>query len=99
MTIELPVDVLIGKHAKVNEKLHIRELIYNYLDLTNEQIYLRAKGRISKYTWKSGSSGIQAHLQKPAFNSVFNEVKNKCGFSYLERLVNEDFLSDPKDWF
>ena len=99
LTIDLPVDVLIGKHPQKQDKDRVRELIYNYFDLTNEQIYLRAKGRISRHTWNSWSSGIQAHLQRPAFSSVFNEIKSKCGFSYLERLVDEKFLSDPRGWF
>jgi len=99
LTIDLPVDILTGKHPQAQDKNRVRELIYNYLDLTNEQIYLRVKGHISKQTWISWSAGIQAHLRRPAFSSVFNEIKSKCGFSYLERLVDEGFLSDPKVWF
>ncbi len=50
LSMELPVSVLIGEPVAENDRLRVRELIFNYLDLANEQIYLRAKGRISKYT-------------------------------------------------
>lgn len=47
LSMGIPVDVLMGQEKEV------RELIYNYLDLSNEQIYLRAKECISSLTWKS----------------------------------------------
>lgn len=99
LTIDLPVDVLIGKEAQKDDEVRVRELVYNYFDLTNEQIYLRAKGRISRHTWASWSAGIEAHLKRPAFKSVFNEIKNCGGFTYLERLVETDYLSDPRSWY
>ncbi len=99
LSMELPVSVLIGEPVAENDRLRVRELIFNYLDLANEQIYLRAKGRISKYTWASWCSGIQLHLAKPAFAEVYSEIKEKCDFSYLGRLVEADFNSDPKHWY
>jgi len=99
LTIDLPVDVLIGKKPQEKDQARVRELIYNYLDLTNEQTYLRAKGRISGHTWISWSSGIAAHLKRPAFESVYKEIENTSGFTYLERLVKSNYLSDPISWF
>lgn len=58
LSMELPVSVLIGEPVDEGDRERVRELIYNYLDLANEQVYLRAKGRISKHTWASWSSGI-----------------------------------------
>lgn len=101
ISMALPVDVLIGKDMDDGEAkgIQIRELVYNYLDLSNEQVYLRAKGRISNHTWASWCSGIKAHMEKKAFRVVFDEVKENAGFSYLERLVEDEFSSDPSDWF
>lgn len=99
LTMELPVDVLIGKEVRDEDKNHVRELIFNYLDLTNEQIYLRAKGRISTHTWNSWCSGIKGHLHRPAFKQVFEEVKQGSSFTYLEKLVADEFKSDPKHWY
>ena len=99
LTIDLPVDVLIGGNPEKKDKARVRELIYNYLDLSNEQIYLRAKGRITRHTWNSWSSGIEAHLKRPTFQRVFEEIKHSSGFTYLERLVDNSYNSDPRSWF
>lgn len=99
LTMELPVDVLIGKTPRQEDKSKVRELVFNYLDLTNEQVYLRAKGRISTYTWQSWCSGIKGHLERPAFADVFAEVKTDSSFTYLERLAATNFESDPLSWY
>ncbi|MFT5717350.1 MAG: hypothetical protein ACI9T7_001541 [Oleiphilaceae bacterium] len=99
LSMDLPVDVLIGKEPDENQKPIVRELVFNYLDLSNEQVYLRAKGRISKYTWESWCFGIKAHLERPAFKQVFDEVRAASGFTYLEKLVDSNFESDPDQWF
>ncbi|WP_250657836.1 hypothetical protein [Alkalimarinus coralli] len=99
LSMDLPVDVLIGKEPAEEDKAKVRELVFNYLDLSNEQVYLRAKGRISRHTWESWCLGIKAHLERPAFKQVFDEVKVNSGFTYLERLVDSGYKSDPDDWF
>jgi len=99
ISMALPVDVLIGQDAEEEKAGEIRELIYNYLDLTNEQVYLRAKGRVSNHTWSSWSSGIEAHMKKKAFTEVFDEIKDFSAFTYLERLVKDRFKSDPAHWY
>jgi hypothetical protein len=98
LSMALPVNVLIG--APVDEESHeqVRELIYNYLDLSNEQVYLRAEGRISKQTWQSWSEGIKLHLKKSVFDDVYQEVKDRSNFTYLDRFIDSDFKSDPKTW-
>ncbi len=102
ISMELPVDILIGKVVSKQddhvEYLRIRELIYNYLDLCNEQVYLRSLGRISRRTWYSWGSGIKAHLARPMFANIFEEVKGASGFTYLEKICLSDFSEDPKYW-
>ncbi|MCJ8313916.1 MAG: hypothetical protein HRU38_17525 [Saccharospirillaceae bacterium] len=99
ISMELPVSVLIGEPVAEEDRMRVRELIFNYLDLANEQVYLRAKGRISRHTWISWGSGIQLHLSKPAFDEVYTEIKENCDFTYLGRLVESNFASDPKSWY
>lgn len=99
LSMELPVNVLIGEPVEESERNKVRELIFNYLDLSNEQVYLRAKGRVSKHTWASWSMGIKLLLAKPSFKEVYAEVKDKSDFTYLNRLVASDFSSDPKSWY
>ncbi len=99
LSMELPVNVLIGNPVTEENRDRVRELVFNYLDLANEQVYLRAKGRISKHTWASWASGIQSHLEKPAFSEVYLEVKEKSHFTYLSRLADSNFESDPGTWY
>ncbi len=52
------MDALIGK--PINDKKDgLREIIYNYLDLCNEQTYLRQIKRISKNRWQGWNEGIK----------------------------------------
>ncbi|HAS6629946.1 hypothetical protein P3377_18980 [Vibrio parahaemolyticus] len=82
----IPVDILIGKdHIAQGD---VRELIFNYLDLCNEQIYLYSKSRISEERWGDWSSGIKLNLQNKAFLSVWDEVRDGASLTYLE-----DFLA------
>jgi len=97
LAMDIPVDALIGKHIPDNERIRVRELIYNYLDLSNEQIYLRSRKRISKATWRDWSTGIKENIERPAFAAVWNEIKAESPgtFSFLEALEKEDFRIDP----
>lgn len=98
LSMGIPVEVLIGNELSDDKYPAVRELIYNYLDLSNEQIYLRSKGRISEHTWKSWSAGIREHLNRPVFQKVYREVTEASGFSYLEKLVDAEFRDDPYKW-
>ena len=100
LSMVIPVDALIGK-AIASEKRNIaREAIYNYLDLSNEQIFLRKRGRIQKDTWDDWCSGIESHLTKVAFKEVWDEVKKEAPstFSFLEKLEIKGFKDDPINW-
>lgn len=96
----IPVDALIGREVSLDKKELTRELIYNYLDLCNEQIFLRKKGRVRIDTWIDWCSGIESNLKKIEFRTVWFEVKNEAPktFSFLEKLDALDFVGDPKNW-
>lgn len=97
---DIPVDVLIGKPVTEEKREEVRELIYNYLDLSNEQIFLRKKGRVCKETWQDWCAGIRNHLDKVAFKEVWDEIKAEAAssFTFLERLEQSGFKADPRDW-
>ena len=96
---EIPVDALIGKPIN-DKKDELREIIYNYLDLCNEQTYLRQKKRISKNRWKELNDGIKDNLSKPAFKEVWNEIKDEAPttFTALDLLEKGEFKIDPAKW-
>ncbi len=95
---EIPVDALIGEQVLESKKNETRELIYNYLDLCNEQIFLRKRKRISKETWQDWCSGMADNLEKIAFSEVWSEVRSKSNFTFIEKLEKTKFKSDPATW-
>lgn len=96
----IPVDALIGKEVQAQDKSLTRELIYNYLDLSNEQIFLRKKNRVKFDTWSDWCAGIKANLAKPEFAKVWNEVKQESPqtFTFLEKLEAQQYNGDPLKW-
>lgn len=96
----IPVDALIGKSVADDKNEMTRELIYNYLDLCNEQIFLRLKKRVRKDTWRDWCTGMEPNLSKPEFEKVWSEVKLEAPqtFTFLERLEKNSFKDDPLKW-
>jgi len=97
---EIPVDALLGKELSEDIFENARERIYNYIDLSNEQIFLRKKGRISQVTWNDWCDGIKSNLSRPVFAHVWTEVKDAVpeSFQELRQLESEKFLNDPRRW-
>lgn len=72
---------------------------YRYIDLSNEQVSLRQRGRISKDVWSSWCTGIEQNLALPAFARAWHEVKEKTqSFKELRALEAAKFKVDPKCW-
>src|SRR5690606_30717776 len=49
---EMPVDVLLDGDQVTPREDELLNKIYNYIDFTNEQVFLRQKGRIRSSTWR-----------------------------------------------
>ena len=97
---DIPVDALLGKDIPARNFEKVREQIFNYIDLSNEQVFLRQIGRVSKRTWEYWREGIESNLSKPAFARVWSEVKDsdKDVFRELRMLEQKDSASDPRKW-
>jgi len=97
---KIPVAALLDQELQKDEFLEVRELIYNYIDLTNEQVFLRQIGRVSKETWQYWLDGIKSNFSRQIFDRVWTEVKAEVpeSFQELRRLEKEAFASDPKRW-
>jgi len=97
LSYAIPVDALLGKQLDKAQENEAREAVYNYLDLCNEQVYQRAKKRVSKERWREWVLGIELNLSRPFFKQVWSEVKQSTPgfFSFLEALEKGAFKIDP----
>jgi hypothetical protein len=74
-------------------------VLFQYIDLSNEQAFLRMNGRISKVTWINWRDGIQSNLQRRAFRQAWEQIKaGSDNFSELRRLEQSGFAEDPWCW-
>ena len=75
-------------------------MVNHYIDLTNEQIFLRQYNRVSAKTWENWRDGIKSNLARPAFKRAWNEIKLRVpkSFEELRRLEKVDFKDDPLKW-
>ncbi|MFL6197754.1 MAG: hypothetical protein ACJ76J_01120 [Thermoanaerobaculia bacterium] len=96
----IPVEALLGENLE--EPVYRENLneFYHYIDLTNEQIFLRARDRITPETWQNWCDGIRTILAKPAFARAWQEVSQRSpgSFEELRRLIDSGYTEDPVKW-
>lgn len=100
ITKDIPTDALLGREISEEEYQRARHAFYRYLDLSNQQVFLRRKGRVSAETWYLWRDGIRYYLSKPAFQMAFAEFKEKAGGSFreLQLLEERGYTGDPFEW-
>lgn len=95
----IPTKAFLGASLSELQYKEAFDEFFRYIDLTNEQISLRERGRISKKVWVYWCSGIQANFHLPSFARAWAEVKARTqSFQELRRLESEGFASDPRAW-
>ncbi|MEK7513189.1 MAG: hypothetical protein AAB601_03235 [Patescibacteria group bacterium] len=97
---QIPARALLGEPLTENElHEHLDEFLY-YVDLSNEQIFLRSLNRVRKTTWREWNDGMRSNFQRPAFKQAWDLIKSKSSsdFNELRRLEESDFREDPKKW-
>lgn len=96
---EIPVAAHLGAELTTHELESAFGIMYHYLDLSNQQVFLRMNGRIRRSTWVDWRDGIRSNLSKPAFAAAWQQVKNKSdNFHELRRLESSNFREDPIVW-
>jgi hypothetical protein len=96
---QLPVKALLGEELADEEHTASLDKFFSYVDLSNEQIFLRQSGRIGEVTWQNWCDGIRHNLSRPAFRRAWEEIKLRSAdsFTELRRLESTEFL-DPARW-
>lgn len=93
----IPIEALLGLPLEEHRYREARDDIFRYIDLCNEQVFLRMNGRVSDATWRLWSDGIKAFLRRPAFDRAWREFTNESSdiFRELRALHENDFRFDP----
>src|ERR1035441_3047204 len=87
---DIPTDIWLGSELRaLDEALQhrCRDAIYRYIDLSNEQAFLHNKKRVTDEVWTEWSDGIKYNMKLPAFEEVWEQVKEKCPASFKELRV------------
>lgn len=94
----IPVKALLGEPLDESEYAKAHDELYRYIDLSNEQVFLRQNNRVSVETWKNWASGMRANLALPAFDKAWLEVKERApgSFQELRWLEETGFKGDPR---
>jgi hypothetical protein len=73
--------------------------LFRYIDLCNEQVFLRKNRRISSSTWTNWAEGMEQNFRRPAFSAAWNSLRSKDAdtFGELERLYG-NWDDDPALW-
>ncbi len=94
----LPTKALLGKDLSDDEYQKAFDEFYHYFDLSNEQVFLHQRRRISKATWNYWRDGIRSNIRRPAFARAWAEISETSNgdFSELRRLIAVDFKDAAK---
>jgi hypothetical protein len=96
----LPLQALLGEPLNETDLENSLHLFYRYIDLTNEQLFLRQRRRIGSYTWRNWRDGITMNMSLPVFQQAWSALSKKPvkRFSELGRAMDERFTKDPRQW-
>ncbi|MEE6209832.1 hypothetical protein U3A55_06680 [Salarchaeum sp. III] len=98
LTKEMPVEMLLDESKPLTESE--LNLLYNYVDLTNEQVWLRRAGRVSRETWLNWRDGIRSNFHRENFRRGWAVIYWRTGdgtFEDLATFFHRDSADDPYD--
>ncbi len=96
----LPIGALLGDELDDETIEDNLKWFYCYIDLSNEQVFLRREGRVSRETWKNWEDGIESQLSRPAFERAWKQIKEESGknFQDIQKVNDKEFDTDPNNW-
>lgn len=96
----IPVEAMLWKDVPPEKYVDSLGDFYHYIDLCNEQTFLRMENKVQAHTWINWRDGIKSHLSRPAFKAAWDDIKQHSGKSFeeLRRLEKSGFQDDPIQW-
>ena len=96
---EIPVDSLLDDSDSDEYEGELKDY-YRYIDLSNDQVFLRQENRVSKSTWGNWKAGIETNLERNDFKAAWAEVESKAPNSFKETrdLKDPSKSDDPLYW-
>lgn len=96
----IPIKVFLGQDLTPDEFEQAKPVLFHYLNLTNDQIFLRSKDRISRAVWEDWREGIQSNIVDiKAIRELWSDIKqNSQNFHELRKLEESNFNDDPINW-
>ncbi len=100
ITRRISYKALVGIEMTDNEKDDALNEIYNYMDLCNEQIFLRKTKRIRRSTWGDWQEGMRSNFGLPFFSEASDEILERLPttFNELRRVRDSGYRTDPRKW-
>ncbi len=100
ITQRLPTKALLGQELSEQEQEASLDDFFHYIDLSNEQVFLRMMKRVSAPTWSNWCEGIESNLTRQAFAKAWALIKTQApdSFQELRRLESSKFQEDPAGW-
>ncbi len=102
ITQQLPAEAMLGEEARPEwfRDHAVMSAFFRYFDLTNYQIFLRKKRRVSRTTWREWEDGIRSNMKLPAFAQAWSMIqpKRSASFADLQRLLSNVGPVDPVKW-
>lgn len=97
---DIPAPILLGEDVAIDKSEPGFIHLYRYIDLCNEQIFLRMMKRVSKETWENWRDGIDGMMSLPGIQLAWRTVvDSRVGrFAELAAFGTRSRDKDPADW-
>jgi hypothetical protein len=95
---DLPIESLLDTSDSEEYTGELKDY-FRYIELCNQQIFLRQRGRITKSTWDDWSDGIDSNFKRTDFQTAWKEIKKETkSFEELRKYLDSDYQDDPRYW-
>jgi len=70
----IPLVLMLDAGAINSEQ--VKRAFYDYFELTEEELYYRSAGKISRSTWHDWWYGICSNMSRPAFQAAWTDLRD-----------------------